>query len=286
MTVRRAGRSAGNAGRSEGVGNSVRTTAVLLLAFGLGVTACGSSELVDDATDAVTNDGGEEVSLTPAATDGVVLDPGGTSEQTVTIDQTAIDLVLVAPEGFEIGDEAPVVVVFPPGAQDLNTTRATLSTTYAPEALARGWVIVSPAAPDEVRFFQGSETLVPGLFDWIESWVTPEGGGVHLAGISNGGISSFRVAGENPDRVRSVVVFPGFPREERDVAALDQLTEIPVRLFVGENDDGWVEPAAEVEARLTELGGDVELTVFAGEGHIIGALSDGVTVFDELDAAR
>ncbi|MEM7337345.1 MAG: hypothetical protein AAF467_01790 [Actinomycetota bacterium] len=264
----------------------MRAPAVLLLTSGLILAACGSSDVIDDATEAVTDDGGEDVSLTPAAADGVVLAPGATSEQTITIDDTDVDLLMVAPDGFEVGDEAPVLVVFPPGAQDLDTARATLNSTYAPEALARGWVLVSPAAPDGVRFFQGSETLVPALFDWIDTWVTPEGGGVHLAGISNGGISSFRVAGENPDRVRSVVVFPGFPREDRDIEALDQLTNIPVRLFVGENDDGWVEPAQAAEARLNELGGDAELMVFVGEGHIIGALSDGVTVFDELDAAR
>ncbi|MBV1894663.1 MAG: hypothetical protein KUG57_11480, partial [Ilumatobacteraceae bacterium] len=64
------------------------------------------------------------------------------------------------------------------------------------------------------------------------------------------------------------------------------LTEIPVRMFAGGEDTGWVVPMEETAAELEELGGDVELEIFPGEGHIVGALRDGVRVFDELDSSR
>ena len=38
----------------------------------------------------------------------------------------------------------------------------------------------------------------------------PEGGRFHVGGISNGGLSSFRVAVESPERFASLVVLPGF----------------------------------------------------------------------------
>jgi len=211
---------------------------------------------------------------------------GGLGEGQVTIDGVDVDYVTVVPEGFEVGDEAPVLFAFPPGGQSLDQTRALVSNTYLAEAVDRGWVVISPAAPGGELFFQGSEALVPGLMDWTESWVTPEGAQFHLAGVSNGGLSAFRVAGQQPERVASVVAFPGYPRSEEDVAALANLTDVSVRMFAGETDAGWVEPMQEAEQTLNDLGGNVVLVVFPGEGHIIGALSDGVQIFDELDSAR
>ena len=101
-------------------------------------------------------------------------------------------------------------------------------------------MVVSPAAPDGIRFFDGSEALLPGFLDWVETWVTPEGGAPHVIGPSNGGISSFRYAIANPDRAQSVVVFPGFPRGDADRAALGNIADIPVRLYAGETDTQWV----------------------------------------------
>ena len=146
---------------------------------------------------------------------------------------------------------------------------------------------VSPAAPDGVRFFDGSEALVPGFLDWVETWVTPTGGAPHVLGPSNGGISSFRYAIANPDRVQSVVVFPGFPRGDEDRAALDQIVDIPIRLFAGGNDDPWVENAQMTVDALDELGArDVEFVVFDGEGHLPDSTRDGTVLFEQLETFR
>ena len=212
--------------------------------------------------------------------------PGGVSGGQVTVADITVDYVTVVPEGFEPGDEAPVLFAFPPGGQDLDVTRSVVGQTYRDQAVARGWVVISPAAPGGQLYFQGSETLVGELLDWVDTWVTAEGGKVHLAGISNGGLSAFRVAGQNPERVASLLVFPGYARADADQAALAALTEIPVRMFAGGEDTGWVVPMEETAAELEELGGDVELEIFPGEGHIVGALRDGVRVFDELDSSR
>ena len=163
---------------------------------------------------------------------------------------------------------------------------AIMQGTYAAEAQRLGWVVVSPAAPDGVRFFDGSETLLPGFVDWIETWVVPEGGAPHVIGPSNGGISSFRYAIANPDRAQSVVVFPGFPRGDADRAALGNIADIPVRLYAGETDTQWVENGETTFATLTELGGDVELTVFDGEAHFPESTRNGVVLFEELESFR
>ena len=61
-------------------------------------------------------------------------------------------------------------------------TRSVADQTYRGQAVARGWVVVSPAAPNGQLFFQGAEALVPELLDWIETWVTPESGRFHIVG--------------------------------------------------------------------------------------------------------
>ena len=116
--------------------------------------------------------------------------------------------------------------------------------------------------------------------------MTPEGGAPHVAGISNGGISTFRFAAQNPDRVLSLTAFPGFPRSEDDQAALAQLTDVPVRLFVGGTDTNWISPAQQAANTLEALGGDVELTIFDGEGHVMESTRDGVVVFAGLESFR
>jgi pimeloyl-ACP methyl ester carboxylesterase len=244
------------------------------------LAACGSG----DSSDPQAAD--ESAPAAGPTGDGPAITAGGIESGTVTIDGTEVDYVTVTPDGFEIGDTAPVLLALPPGGQDRSITRSLVEGTYAPQARRRGWVVISPAAPGGQKFFEGSEALVPGLLDWIDTWVSPESGKPHLAGVSNGGLSSFRIVGQNPDRFRSVLVFPGFPRTEEDQAALSGLVDVPVRMFAGENDTGWVGPMQEALTTLTDLGADVTLEIFPGEGHIIGALSDGVQIFDELDALR
>lgn len=265
--------------------------------------ACGGAD--GDATNQDTGNGPAETAGDPAEITGEQAEttddpaaagdsdtepavvPGQVAIGVLTLDGKTVDYVTVTPVGFEQGDTAPVMLAFPPGGQDPQLTQSVVEQIYRDEALARGWVVVSPAAPrGEPSWFGGSEALAPALLDWIEGWITPEGAGVDVVGVSNGGISTFRVAGENPDEVRSVLVFPGFPRSDEDREALAELTGVPVRMFVGSEDTTWIPPMEEAEATLTELGGDVVLEIVPGEGHIIGALSDGVRIFDELDAAR
>lgn len=216
----------------------------------------------------------------------VTLVPGDRTIGSVDVDGTAVEYVLVAPTGFQIGDAAPVVLALPPGSQDLTLAEQWVSGTFQAQAVDRGWVVVSPTAPDGRLFFNGSEDLIPGFLDWIHGWVRPEGGRVHMVGVSNGGISAFRIAGLLPDRFHSIVVFPGFPRSDDDHSALAELTTIPIRMYVGENDTAWIAPMEQAAAELRYLGGDVTIEIIADEGHIISTLGNGLQVFDDLDEAR
>ena len=264
---------------------TMRVLVGLFLSFGVVAAACGSSDTQSAAADSAGN--AEAADSTTAPSNAApVLTPGDVNSGSVEVDGVTIDYVVSVPDGFESGDEAPLLLAFPAGGQDLGLTRSLVEGTYNPEAQRLGWVVVSPAAPDGEMYFQGSELLVPGFLDWVETWVTPEGGAPHVAGISNGGISTFRYAALNPDRILSLTTFPGFPRSEADQAALSQLATIPVRLYVGGTDTGWIGPADQARGTLEELGADVELTIFEGEGHVMASTRDGTLVFEQLETFR
>ena len=145
--------------------------------------------------------------------------------------------------------------------------------------------MITPAAPGGSLYFQGSERYIDELLSSL-AWVRPEGGRIHISGISNGGRSAFAVAGLDPDRYASMVVFPGYPDSPDDPAALEKFVGIPTAMFVGGEDPGWISPMNAARDTLEDLGADVSLEVRAGEGHVMASLADGVDVFDFLDAQR
>jgi dipeptidyl aminopeptidase/acylaminoacyl peptidase len=210
--------------------------------------------------------------------------PGRTQLSFTAADGTTIEYTLVAPAGFERGATYPVLLALPPGGQGREEVDAGLDRYWEAEALSRGWVVVSPVAPDEL-FFEGAERYLPELLDDARRLVEPEGDGFHLAGISNGGLSAFRIALDEPELFRSLLVLPGFPPHAEDFDRLDELVDIPVALYVGENDPDWRAEAERTAAELERLGGEVTLVVSPGEGHILGKVT-GAELYDFLDAAR
>ncbi len=197
-----------------------------------------------------------------------------------------VEYVLVVPDGRTEGTPGRVLIAFPPGGQDLELTQQLVDERYRDEALARGWVVASPAAPPTGLFFgDESAVLVPELLDEIARRYPPDDGRFDLIGVSNGGLSAFRAAIEQPERFRSLVVFPGYSRQGGDDPALAGLAGIGVAMFVGGDDSGWLAPAEQTKATLDDLGITAELTVVPGEGHIIGSLT-GAELFDAIERVR
>lgn len=218
--------------------------------------------------------------------DQLTITPGQATWNTLDIDGTPLRFALFVPSGHSIGDEAPLLLALPPGDQAERNVQEVMPVAYVPEAERRGWVVVSPVAPGGVKFFEGSEDLIGPLLDRLEAAFPPESGRTHVAGISNGGISTFRIAAQYPDRVASLTAFPGFPRSSSDQDALDDLTDIPISMFVGENDGQWVTAAEDAVARLNSAGADVSYEVLAGQGHILTPLWTGPTLWNTLADAR
>jgi len=214
------------------------------------------------------------------------LAPGTIDLRTMNMsDGMELTYVLILPEGFDPLSEYPVLLALPPGDQGLGLTTALAESTFGPEALRRGWVVISPVAPDGVLFFQGTERFIGELID-AHAWIRAEGNRVHVAGVSNGGISTFRVAALMPDRVASLAVFPGYPVSDEDRAALDTLSALPIAMWVGGNDTTWLDRMTETRDLLASLGADVQFDVREGEGHVMPSMADGVDLYDFLETAR
>jgi dipeptidyl aminopeptidase/acylaminoacyl peptidase len=247
---------------------------LLLLALGFVTGACGS----DTATRA------------PAAstTTAPVSAASATSQRLAftTKDGTKIDYVLLVAADRQVGQPGKVLFAFPPGGQDLDLAQRIVDERWGSEALARGWVVVSPAAPPTGLFYSDpSAHLVPELLDAVAVQYPPEGGRFDLGGVSNGGLSAFKAALSYPERFRSLVVFPGYSEGGGDDPKLSALKDIGVSMFVGGNDSGWLESSQQTEATLKGLGYTVELHVVPGEGHIISSLT-GAELFDAIERVR
>ncbi len=215
-------------------------------------------------------------------------DPTATHRLTFTTnDGTQVDYVLLVPPGRVAGVPGKVIWAFPPGGQDIDLAEQLVNEKYRDEALARGYVVFSPAAPKGGLFYtDASASLVPELLDMAATLFPPDGGRFDLIGVSNGGLSAFRAAIDHPERFRSLVVFPGYSPDGADDPALAKLKGIGVAMFVGGNDSGWLESSTKTRDVLKAQGNTVELTVIAGQGHILGDTLLGNDLFDALERVR
>jgi dipeptidyl aminopeptidase/acylaminoacyl peptidase len=257
----------------------------LALVAALLVAGCGSDD--DSSSNSST---AAQPTTSAAATDATTAAASNGSDRAFltfeTADGTAINYVLVVPPGREVGQPGKVLFAFPPGGQDLDVTQSVVDGKWRDEALARGWVVVSPAAPKTGLYYSDeSAALVPELLDKIAADYPPEDGKFDLAGVSNGGLSAFKAALSYPDRFRSLVVFPGYSEGGGDDPNLSKLKDIGVSMFVGGDDSGWRGPSEQTEQTLKGLGYTVELHVVPGEGHIIGSLT-GADLFDAIERVR
>lgn len=188
-------------------------------------------------------------------------------------DGTEIAYTLLLPAGFEQERAHPALVVFPGGRQTEENVQGALSRFWAAEALRRGFIVVSPAAPPGKAFHEEGVDLVPEFLQRLLAAYRIEGNRFHLAGHSNGGVSAFAAAVRHPELFHSLTVLAGFPVERSDFDRLERLRGLRVSMFVGDRDLDWKEGMERTRDRLAAAGADVRLEVIPGNGHLLPALS-------------
>jgi hypothetical protein len=244
---------------------------------GSGGTSAGPSPV---AGTAVAGDVLSATGPVPATT------PGSRTRVQVRVDGEVVPVTIVLPAAYRRGRPTPVLLALPPGGQGQQEVDGLLDKYWAAEATRRGWIVASPEAPATGMFISGpSARLLPHLVDAVTRWYPPEGGAVHLAGVSNGGLSAWRFALDHPDRVLSLLTAPGYPPEPADEAHVGTLAGVPVLLVVGGEDTGWRTAMEQTRTDLRAAGGEVRLIVSPGESHIMEKVS-ATTLWDFLDGAR
>lgn len=205
--------------------------------------------------------------------------------QITLADGRILTYTFVRPDDFSPDRVYPVVLALPGGPQTRPAVNAVLAPLDGP-ARRRGWVIVSPEAIGNQHYFDGGEIHIPAVLDHVRSWCRVEADRFHLAGVSNGGVSAFRLAILQPERYLSLLAYPGFPPQQSDFDHLGNLKNIPIRMFVGSDDAvSWTDVARKTQAAAKKLGLDFELTIVPREPHIIASLT-GDRILDILEKFR
>ncbi len=194
-----------------------------------------------------------------------------------------IEYKVVLPNGFNPALAYPAILAFGGGPQTMRTVDAGLDRYWREEAERRGYIVVSPAAPDGQLFFEGGARIFPEFLDAILHDYKVRGAKLHIAGISNGGLSAFHIASLYPRYFWSVTGFPGL-LNDASAAKVEALRPLCISMDVGGNDLDW-RGAMEQQATLfRQKGYRVEFGVEENQDHVLTLDRQGVMrLFDRFD---
>jgi poly(3-hydroxybutyrate) depolymerase len=194
-------------------------------------------------------------------------------ERTAQVAGTKVQYKVVLPNGYDAGKTYPAILVFGGGPQTMNTVDGALDRNFRAEAEKRGYIVVAPAAPGGDLFFQGGERIFPQFLDMILAEYKIRDGKFHVAGPSNGGITSFHVAAANPQYFLSVTAFPGYMWKATE-AKLRAISKLCVFTYVGETDEyQWHDEMKREAEFLSGLGTVARYTVEKGQPHRLETLA-------------
>jgi poly(3-hydroxybutyrate) depolymerase len=209
-----------------------------------------------------------------------------TIQKTAKIGGMTVNYKVVLPRGYDATRAYPTVLAFAGGGQTMNVVDSTLDLNWRAEAERRGYIIVSPAAPNDQLFFEGGDRIFPAFLDQILRDYKVESGKLHLAGRSNGGISAFHIGALYPQYFRSLTGFPGYLPEDTD-AKIAGLKPLCIFMHVGELDTGWLTEMRQQSEVFRKKGLNVRFTVEKGQEHALATLTGAGSkrLFDQLEEA-
>ena len=209
-------------------------------------------------------------------------------EKSKNIAGTTVQYKVVLPNNYDPAKAYPGVLAFGGGPQTMTVIENSIRRNWQAEAERRGYIVVLPAAPDGELFFQGGERIFPEFLDKILADYKIAGNKVHIAGISNGGISAFHIAALHPQYFLSITAFPGFLPGATD-ARVRAISKLCIYMHVGEFDQlGWTSPIERQAGALQEMGLNVHFTIEKEQQHRLETFAgEGARrLFEEFEEAR
>ncbi len=209
-------------------------------------------------------------------------------DKTADISGTTVHYKVVLPRNYDPAKVYPGVLAFGGGGQSIDVVDSMIRNSFQQEAERRGYIVVSPAAPDgEMFIMSGGEKLFPEFLTKILADYKIEDGKFHAAGRSNGGISAFHIAARHPQYFISITAFPGFLTELLP-SRLKGVSAMCIYMHVGELDTEWRAKMRDQVEFFEELGMRVQFAIEEGQEHSIETLTGpgSARLFDHFDEAR
>jgi len=191
---------------------------------------------------------------------------------------------VITPKDYDPAKEYPAVIAFPGGAQSMPMVDGMIARNLAVQAQKRGYIVVVCAATAAGLFYEGGAVVFPAFLEKLLADYKIRGRKFHIAGVSNGGLSSFHIAASYPKYFWSVTGFPGYlldPTSER----VSALRDMCLNMYVGEMDRGWLDSMQQQAATFRAQGMKVRFTIEKGQGHVMTTLEGAGAgrLFDNFD---
>jgi predicted peptidase len=194
-------------------------------------------------------------------------------EKTKKVSNRTVNYKVVLPDGYDPAKAYPAILALGGGPQTMNTVDNILNRNFRAEAEKRGYIVIAPAAPDGLLFFEEGARIFPEFLKMILTDYKIQDSKFHIAGPSNGGIAAFHVAAANPQYFLSVTAFPGYMWEP-NAAKLQAISKMCVFMYVGESDEYMWHGEMQREAEFLRSKGTVaRYTVEKGQPHRLETLA-------------
>jgi len=193
---------------------------------------------------------------------------------------------VITPKDYDPAKEYPAVIAFPGGEQSMPMVDGMIARNLAVQAQKRGYIVVVCAATAAGLFYEGGAVVFPAFLDKLLADYKIRGKTFHIAGISNGGLSSFHIAASYPKYFLSVTGFPGYLLDATD-ARVTALQGMCINMHVGELDSGWLDTMQKQSMMFRAKGMKVRFTIESGQGHVMTTLEGAGAgrLFDNFDEA-
>jgi len=199
---------------------------------------------------------------------------------------TSLYYKVILPKDYDPTKEYPAVIAFRGGAPPMPMVDGMIARNLKLQADKHGYIVAVLSAPAAGRFYEGGAVVFPAFLDKLLAEYKIRGGKFHIAGISNGGLSSFHIAASYPKYFWSVTGFPGYlinASPER----LSALQGMCLNMHVGELDTEWLKTMQMQAAIFRDKGMKVRFTIEKGQGHVMTTLegAGAARLFDQFDEA-
>ena len=208
-------------------------------------------------------------------------------EKTGTSNGLTVTYKVVLPTQYDPTRAYPTILMFGGGPQTLQVATNALDTDWRGEAERRGYIVISPAAPNGRLFFEDGDKIFPAFVDAMLRDYKVRDGKMIVAGFSNGGLSAFHIAALYPRYFTTVVGYPGL-LDGPEAARLAVLKPMCVFMHVGDQDLSWMSAMLRQSDVMKKQGYKIQIAVERNQSHRLREqeLNLSKRLYDEIERCK